>query len=262
MRRRFSSSLHSRKTTKRKKQGVSFKIYLFIFGIIALFVGTTFLLRMDSLKIKEVAIETDNQTLKQNIKEFVMKKISGNYLFFIPKANLLFVDEKQIEKDIKEQYLRIEDVSINKNLEGILEIKLTERVAVALWCSGGEKCDLVNTEGYIFAPATKTDLENKIIFEGILEEAKIIRDFELFMRFSKLLEEQKIQIQKYTLEMDKKNTVETNIGDIVFSFDEMSVENKIENLLLIIEEEQKKGRKAEFEYIDLRFGNKVFYKLK
>ena len=41
-----------------------------------------------------------------------------------------------------------------------------------------------------------------------------------------------------------------------------NAEDLIKNLMLVLESERLKGRETDIEYIDLRFGNKVYFKFK
>lgn len=263
MRRKFSSTLkNSKKISKYKKKKTNFKFYFFIFVFIAFVVGVIFCLRISSLQIKKVSIKSDNQTTTENIKKFIEKGMNGYYALFIPRTSIFFVDEKEIEKEIKENFPRIKEVDAKKDINGVLQVELKEKITSAIWCSSTDICKLVDESGELFSVAEKADLEDKVIFEGILEDDQRIENFWRFIEFTELLAKQDIHTKKYVIEIDKKYTAETNIGDIVFSFDDISVKSKIENILLIIEDEKKHKEKVEFEYIDLRFGNKVFYKLK
>jgi len=60
--------------------------------------------------------------------------------------------------------------------------------------------------------------------------------------------------QDFSIPLEKSFSIKASFG--------ANGEDLIKNLTLVLESERLKGREAEVEYIDLRFGNKVYFKFK
>jgi hypothetical protein len=69
------------------------------------------------------------------------------------------------------------------------------------------------------------------------------------------------QITSINIESTDKATAKSNTGDIIFSPDETDLSTVAKNIILLINDIKHKTPSAQFNYIDARFGNKIFYKL-
>lgn len=249
---------------KRKRRRVlEKKILFFLLGFLILVSGLVFVSRLEKLNISETNI-IGNKVLDSKMIETVVKKdTQGYYLWLFPKTNFLLYPENQIRADLSNQFKIIKDVSLVINNIKTLEISLIEREAKYIWCGDNfpaekNQCYFMDNTGYIFDEAP--------YFSGNV----YFKFFGKIQYFDKLisLKENMEKMGLAPILVFYKDTGDVNINlssgaEIRFKSD--SNFNKVaENLQTALSTEPLqtdfKKKYSLLLYIDLRFGNKVYYK--
>ncbi|MDP3785425.1 MAG: cell division protein FtsQ/DivIB [bacterium] len=229
-------------------------------------------------------LETLNETkLREEVSDILSKK----YFLIFPKNNIVFLPRKEI-LSLLAGIPRLEGFSIETGLPSKLEIKLKERKSWAVWCrkpadlpaegspqagspsdiqAGKPPCALVDKNGFVFAAAP--------IFSGsavlkILDGRGIDYFGKNFIAPEKLNEisllgerlEKRLGEEISAVEItndDEFHLVLKNGWYLKLDF-ATDLPKAFDNLALILE--NLKDSRRNLEYIDLRFQDKVFYKLK
>lgn len=257
---------------KRKKQKIK-KIKLYsIFGIgILLVVGLLYLLQLSAVQISEVNITgnmfVEKNEIEQKTQELLNKKIIG----IIPLTNIFVFPKHELVESII-QNPAIASVKIRKDYFKTLSIEITEHEKKIIYCIDLEKtnCFYVNHDGFVYAQVSDLIIPEREIILFNEKEVKnitdIILDIETYTQvllFIKNLARQEIKIKEIYLKAD--STIEfvsrENTRLITSVFDEF--EKDFANLIALFDQNiLTKDSLQEVDYIDLRFGNKVFYKNK
>jgi len=258
-----------KKASSRIRERGKFKKYLARFlklvVLVAILSGIIFLIRADFLKVKEVRVSGAETVSEADIKRVVEGYMEGNNYFVVPRSNIIFVGSSELESILQKKFPRLSSVDVSKQINH-LDVKLVERSRDFLWCVGGE-CFLMDRTGLVFAKAAGAELEGKLIFEGGIAgdpELKQFVSFESLENFLKLvdsLESGGQKIEKVRIESDERMIVKTELTEIIFDPQEKKFEEAGENALTIISDILQKNPAARIQYIDARFGTKVFYKL-
>lgn len=266
---------------KRRHKVFLKKILLLLFGILAFFSLLAFLSRLDNFNINSVKILGNNVLETEAIEKLVNEQMSGYYLWFFPKTNFILYPQDTLVKELKNKFKRIKDISINDKNIKTLEVSLTEREAKYTWCGDSaelrflqdseNKCYFVDEDGYVFDEAPYFSGNIYFKFYGTQSESY----------FSKQNFKQLISFRDVLVDMGLKPIAlyMTNDGDIqifLSSMNPSSMEPKIilkadadfqnvaENLQVALDTEplksKFKNKYSTLEYIDLRFGNKVYDK--
>ncbi len=277
---KFSSNsskdfLKSQAVSRRRRKKKFVRLYLFISLFIVLLIGLVLLLRLERLQIRNVVV-TGNVTLsEQEIEDFVNNIIDSNYLFLIPKRNSLIYPADTIQASIKNKFLRVADVSMDTESFEFLNVKITERKAVAKWCNPVD-CYVIDDNGYAFSKyedPLATDQQNLdlLVFTGMDESigseplGKNIIPKEMVTKFLEL----KVVLEGFGLTAEELEY--RSKDEIVFKIDgsgriilneRRPLEESMNNLKTVLDSEVFKGKLESMDYIDTRFGNKVFYKFK
>lgn len=260
----------STKITKRRQKRRNFGLFVKVGAVLFVLVGGVYILRADFLQVKKFEV-LGNQTLGvESLKNAAANFSLGNKFLLVPKSNILFLSENQLAAVMLSKFPRIQNVDISKNyLDKNIVIKITEREAQYLWCSGSDECFNMTASGLVFE---KTDnMDNKIIFEGVLASSPIMKNFatpEKMKSYAKMIEDfgmAGFDAVSINVESDDKAVAkiktDKNISNIIFNPAENDFSKPVQNAILLIKETKSKNPSAVFQYIDTRFGNKMFYKL-
>lgn len=284
--------LHSERLKKIKKERHKIlhkRIYFFVFIFVFIFTGLSFLSRWNELNINDIKI-TGNKIVESSAIENVIKnKISGYYLYFFPKTNFLIYPRVEIKNELLDKFKRIKDISfIIPNLK-TLDVSLTERTALYTYCgkilpeinTSEQKCYFMDESGYIFDEAPYFSGDVYLRFYGEVNSNDEENpsglffsqtNFLKFISFKDNLEKMGIKpaifsvLDNGNVEVYLSSLVKSQNGPkIIFKIDS-DIEQVLENLQSILATEPLqtdfKAKYSSLLYIDLRFGNKVYYKFK
>ena len=252
---------------KRKKKIFLLKIWLFFILIILLISGTAYVSNLEKLKISQIEISDTTFFDKTEIQKIAEQEIQGSYLYFFNKNNIFLLPRKNIVKRAKEYSQTIKSVSLNLTGINSIRINVEEYKPVAVWCK--EECYYLNEEGLIFAKASQDYDKNLIKFSNLITDQPVGKTYTNSENFKKILNlinlfsnvplkiisvkaEDGVTFSLYT---DSNIKILYEIGD-----DPEEIAN---NLNTIIEKDAiSKAQLNNIDYIDLRFGNKVYYKIR
>jgi cell division septal protein FtsQ len=261
----------SLRIAKRRKIREGFGLFLKIGAPVAVIIGVILLLRANFLQVKNLAVIGVREVSAEQVKADVANYIAGNKFLVIPKSNIFFVNKDQLASVMLKDFTRIEKVDINKQFfdKGI-EFTISERTADFLWCLSAQAgCYFMTKSGLVFASSAEAlaEAENKVKFYGVLQDNPIMKSFatpeqmQKYINFIGVFQNSKFEISSINVESEDKATAKTNIGDIIFSPQDSDLSLSAQNAILLIKEIITKSPSAKFNYIDTRFGNKMFYKL-
>jgi len=275
---------------KRKKRKIFIrKILIFVFGFLIIIVALSYVSRIKRLNISEVDITGNNIIDTHLLKTTVEKEIFGDYLWIFPKTNILFYPKNRIKNELSNQFKRLKDITLNIKDRQILEISVTERSGKYIWCGETvnleskpqiEKCYFLDDEGYIFDEAPYFSGEVYFKFYGYVDLTDGLptgsyffkENFKNVILFKQMLEGTDVKPVAFYMQkngdikmlLSKENKLPAN-PEIRFKTN-ADLEKVVENLKVALDTEPLKSEfKTKYSsllYIDLRFGNKVYYKFK
>jgi cell division septal protein FtsQ len=259
-----ASSRISKRQKTRKYAGMFLKITL----PVVVLVGFVFLLRAGFLQVKNFEISGAETVPQENIKNAALSFASGTNFFVIPKSNIIIFNKGKLAAALLATFPRIEKVDVAKNFFGqSVELRVTEREADFLWCSIQGECFNMTKDGLVFESYSAEAPRDKIIFEGVLDGNPIMKSFatpaqmQNYLSLVNTFKNAKIVVTDINIELTDKATAKSNIGDIIFDPEGTDLSSVAQNAILLINQVKSKTPSAEFNYIDARFGNKMFYKL-
>lgn len=264
------------------------KIFLSLIALLVIFASLAYISGLKQLNIKEVEIIGNKVEDKEMIETTVKKEIAGNYLWFFPKTNIFFYPKDNIKKDLFNQFNRLKSISLYLKNK-VLKVSLTERTALYTWCGDTmnlivglsssnsttkEKCYFLDEAGYIFdeAPYFSGDVYFK--FYGLANFGTYFskENFRQLIYFKDTL--LRIGLKPVSLSVldngDIKvflsNSNKMPIGPYIALKAGSNFQKVAENLEIALNAEPLqsnfKNKYSSLLYIDLRFGNKVYYKFK
>ncbi len=249
-------------------------IALFLFLI--LFIATPiYLFRMDQFQVGNIELKGNNVTQYEDIARIVTDNLDGNYLFIFPKSNALIYPKDKIKNDILNSIPRIENIDLALVNPKTLKIEISEREPSGIYCldlkSRSEGCYFMDKDGFIFskAPSFSGDVYYLYSSDPPLEDPLgkyylTTTEFQQLLPFVTTLKDINIPTRSLLSTSNEYYLELIGNGKIIINKDDdlKKVAENIESFL----KDQEITRSSNFiesvSYIDMRFGNKVFYKLK
>lgn len=275
---------------KHRRRILQRKIALFLIGFFLFFLSLIYIFSLSAFNINSIEITGNKIIDTEDIKEIAQNQITGKYLYFLPKTNLFFYPKSNIKSELQNKFKRLKDINIAIQNQKVLVISMTEREALYTWCGevlpelneSGEKCYFLDRDGYIFDEAPYFSGEVYFKFYGPVDAVNKTTDgtfygsyfspdnFQKFIIFKKELEIMNLKPVRLLTTFDGEVMVFLSKGvtsnpKIIFKAD-ADFQKVAENLqaALVTEPLQSnfKNKYSSLEYIDLRFGNKVYFKFK
>lgn len=271
---------------ERKKQNKRFGV-IFSISLILLFIGIIFFLRIKSFQLSSINIEGNVVLESKDIENFINKKYEGKYLWVIPKNNTIFVLPNTIKKSLQKEFPKIDYLEVKRSFPNKLSISLSERKGSYVWCgndvtisviSKDNQCFFVDKEGVIFSEAPYFSGTPFVLFLGGEKNKDQIlgtqllnqNDFKNIILIYDVIS--KLKLSPYAVLVLPDGEYEILLRDGQYNFlNSPRIKLKDINDQIIISQNLaaalntkifKENKISDFSYIDLRFGNKVFYKLK
>lgn len=265
---------------KRKKRVARIKTFFERVAIVAS--GTVFVLaslvyivRLDYFELNAVKIEVDGLMDRSQIREDIASVLSGSYFIFSRRNSLIYPKE-EMERSLKISNPRIKEVDIKRRDLNTLEISIVERKPVALWCGENpeytEWCFYVDEKGFVYSKAPffsghvffryyGGDVNLKNPLRSFLTSEEEIMEIE---RFTSHLKDLNIEPNAVHLKEEDFIVLLKGEGSLYLNRGE-SLEEPFSRLRSLFRGGKQsfvvEGNPA-FLYIDLRFGKRVFYKMK
>lgn len=265
------------------------KILFFVFLFLVILTGLVFLSRWEKININNVQISGNKIIETEAIEQIIHSNLSGYYFWFFPKTNFLLYPKKEIKSELAEKFKRLKDISFDEKDIKTLKISVSEYEGKYLWCGTtlttwtsdvqvNEKCYFMDENGYIFDEAPY--FSGEVFFKFYGEIASVSENpigsfflpgnFEKITLFKKTLEEMGLRPSAFLKDDTgdiniflSSNTIISMGPKIIFKIDS-DFKKLAENLQAVFTTEpfqsDFKNKYASLLYIDLRFGNKVYYK--
>jgi len=224
------------------------------------------------MKISSVDVVGNRFVESSDIEKVFFEEVSGRHFFLISKSHFLFIPKGIISKKI-ENKLSVESAIVRRSDINNAVVEITEYDPVAEYCSSDLDCYFVNGDGLIFVKAPEFYADVLISLEGEIEitdgESVLGKSYSEIKTFRKLLEKielleiEKIEINKIST-VDFETFVLYTVGGPTILIEETDIPKEtIDNLKAAITQESINDVQFNnIDYIDLRFEDKVFYKLK
>ena len=239
--------------------------------------GVSALSYSPKLAINSIAVLGVKEVPVPLVRAYVETKLYDGANPLLSRGSIFLYPRTKIEKGISEYFPRIStaDVSRAGLLAQALTVTIEERYPFALWCSGAalpsaslDDCYLMDGGGFVFAPATTSPANSYLIFGGGLSASTspIGRKFlpahlSGVLELDKLLRQAGFAPEGAYAENEQDFSVKFKEGFVLRALFSTDANELVQNLQLALSSDSLRGKEDKLEYIDLRFGNRLYYKV-
>ncbi|MEK7072652.1 MAG: cell division protein FtsQ/DivIB [Patescibacteria group bacterium] len=247
-----------------KKEGVkgfNTKLYLKIIFVVFLIYLVVY---SDLFKIKTITINGADLINKTELEQIVDEQINSWRWFMLPQKNLLFLSKKKIIQAINAKY-GLAEIEIKRGWKKIT-VNIKEKVNYLI-VNNNEKLFFVDKQGIVIREVPQEEanqylgefpilnMTGEVNIGDSIVSSKMV-DF--ILKLNEKIKNLGIEINDYRSGGLNEITLITKAGwqahfDINNDFD-----TSIENMQMVLNNKVKDTSKLE--YIDLRFGDKIYYK--
>ena len=253
------------------------KIFLSLFSFSVIFASLAYISRSEELNISKIEIIGNKIIDASAVKIVVEKEIAGHYFWFFPKANILIYPKNSIKQELYNKFQKLKEVNLYIKERKTVEVYVSEREGKYVWCKNSsisEQCYFLDDSGYIFGEAPYFSGEVYFKFYGpadigtyFLEE-----NFRQLIYFRDFLTAKGIKSISLSVLENKDAKISLTSANkslkepyIIFKINS-DFQKIAENFETALDTEPLmsnfKNKYSSLEYIDLRFGDKVYYKFK
>lgn len=270
----FGNRLRTPEFARRKRRVLYIKIALAVAVVALVIGGLSYLAHVKSLQIRDVVVVGAEVVDESELTALAHEYLAGTYLWLFPKSNILIYPKEALQAQVLDSFKRLKTAEISfDSLHGIT-LTVTERPPEALWCGenrlsqqGMAVCYFLDPEGYIYTEAPTFTGSVYVRFYGPLGMGEPVgqtfvptEQFQALRNFLQTLTTRGIKVAELAL-TDTDVELYLENGTKILFLKNQELPRVLDNLLSVFSAPEFKDMGlVNLEYIDLRFGNKVYYK--
>jgi len=254
-----------RKTYQKKRSIIRTRFFRYFILFFILFVIIFYIICFSSFfQIKDIEISGNQKVSTEDIHNLVKEKLPKKILFLNLKS-IFLANFKETENSLLSEFSQIEKVDFNKDLPDKLIILIEERKPSAVFFRNEEYFYLDNY-GIIFEKIPEKFfwlvIKNLTLGQDVNLGGEAVKKERLdkILEINSELKKSEIQIDLAEIVNEQRVNVKTSEGwEIYFSLED-DISQQVSNLILVLKEKISSIERRNLEYVDLRFGNQVYYK--
>ncbi|OGG44823.1 hypothetical protein A2673_02195 [Candidatus Kaiserbacteria bacterium RIFCSPHIGHO2_01_FULL_50_13] len=203
------------------------------------------------------------------IKAFFERTLHDGTYHFLSRSNIFWYPRDVLETEIQKGVPRIKSVNVERNglLAQAVTVTVEERERYGVWCNETKQCFEIDESGFIFAEIPKGVPMRGYTFSGAIAmstlpigETYLGEHIQNVVAFLELLEKNKLKPAHIASDGAVDYWVELESGISLRVALSGFPEEIARNLELALSSDALRGQTENLEYVDLRFGNKLYYK--
>ena len=233
---------------------------------------------MPRLTVADVVVEGNRGVAAWDVARIVEEHLARRFLWLFPRRNMFLVPRRAIAAAVQSEYPRVSALELSLQDGPVLRIVVSERKSIALVCPYPfadvvpvTPCLFTDTEGFLFAEAPRFsghvilsyhDGEQRLeIGKTFLPDGEFERVY-AFIQSLRILRTEPVAVSLAT----DMFTVHLRRGGKILVRRDNALPLIAENAKLILAspdfQKDVSPSLGNLDYVDLRFGNKVFYKVR
>lgn len=224
--------------------------------------------------IHSIVIEGAKESSEADIRAVATGVLDDDHFHLFARHSVFWYPKAEILGALLQAVPRLE--LIHLETDGFwhrpeLIITVAEREPVAVWCRvTGSPCYLLDASGFVFAevPSTEEVPGSTRFFGGFVSSEDPVAQyflptqFEAVQQLLRSLRDAGFEPESFLVSNEYDYDIAFTSGMHVYASFEQSPEVILANLQTALSGDALRGKESEIEYVDLRFGNRVYYRFK
>jgi len=266
---RAQSKLSNSKIAHRRNQVRALVGALVFILIVCSTGGLSWLSFSNFVAVENIAVEGNKEIKASQIQTIMIEETAKPKFMLFSRQNTITYPTKELEDILFFEFPKIESISIDKQpRKKSVVVSIVEREKYAVWCDANRKCYFLDASGFIFEELRATSTE-KVIFEGGVKEnisspLRSIVAHEHFVSVVGLLkglDELNLQVKTFKFEGDDARIIFEAGWELIVALDKDLGATAV-NLEAVLDEYSLRDKLGEVLYIDMRFDERVYYKIR
>ncbi|HEV7449479.1 MAG TPA: cell division protein FtsQ/DivIB [Candidatus Paceibacterota bacterium] len=255
----------SRLRARRKRRRARLTLVLagLVVVLLAAVVGLSYL---PFLQVRDVAIVGTQTLATSTLEDYVQAQIAGRYWFVFPRRNIFLYPKQSIREGLLAHFPELRSADVHAANFHTIAATIVEREPKALWCTG-DVCYFMDQGGVVYAG--NSGAQGLVSYRGAALGNVLPKQYLTPGQFESLFALVDALSQKIepitSVSVDNNNDVEATFGSgfvLKFALDDAQGDVFERFSLALTSDPFKNKQLSNFAYLDLRFGDKLYYKLK
>lgn len=224
--------------------------------------------------VQNVVIQGTQDVDPSLIQNYIATLFAAEPHSFLSHRNIFLYPRTEVEQGIVNAFPRVHTVTITRPSfwSTELDVAVTERDPYALWCDSGDACYLMDQGGLIFASAASTtiaDVPSHYVFEGGIATGTIPIGQQYVSAHLPGIIELLDQLGRAgftpsgaSVDDDSDFSIQFTDGSRLLASYGEDPGTLTKNLQIVLSSDALRNESGQVDYIDLRFGDKVYFRLK
>lgn len=281
---RRTRTLQSPKYLQKKRKKTIVTVILAVVCVLACITAFILVLWLPFFQIKKVVFEKPGTLPVVELEQKALAAVQGTYFHLIPRSFVFLYPKKAIVAEVMDAYKKIDSIRVSRKDFSTLEVNVVERIPDAVVCEGfreeGETddCFFVDKNGYVYAESPdfsdgvysryymNLDSSKLVVGENFIDPAKFkeLQDFTKGVRANSIATLGILIGESGSYELYVKNRDQSTA--VIYFDDRTPFDKTMSNFIAFWDNAMTKKigttTTSNFNYINLRFGNNIFYSFK
>lgn len=262
--------------TKRRKKQVYIALGVLL-GVAAAGYGLHTASYTEPLTIRTIEIEGASELSPELVRTYVESVLEDGSYHLVARDNIFTYPRGVIERAVASYFPRIRSVQVSRDslLAQAVTVTIVEREPYATWCAevqmDDRECYFFDDTGFIFADTalSRVSPRTHYVFTGGVEDTDAPigghvggTHIERYIALLSRLESEGYGPLGVRVVDERDFEIPLESGYLLKASHGADPNKLVHDLELVLSSEALAGKSAEIEYVDLRFGNRVYYKLR
>lgn len=221
------------------------------------------------LRVTAVGVSGVQTVASSSVGAVVLGSLDGSYGYLFAKNNILLYPQDEIIETLRAKYPQFKVVEVRAQDFSTLAVSVVEREPKSLWCA--EACYFMDEDGTVYAPAPSFSSPVYVSYRGRATDGRLPRQYldkDTFHALSALvgaIAQKESGESVASVSVDYQGDVRLRLLSgfmLMFPLAEQGGDVFERYALARRSAPFKDHALSDFEYLDLRFGDKLYYKLR